>query len=149
VVSFADRGRDAKRFRGPGGRAGSRVQVYFYYFRPRPNLPPLGRSQVVSSGLFFVPPPHVPGPGPWRTLEVRVSPSAIEVFWTNDRGETERVALLPRGRLDVSASLLKRVEPELAGYAFNPSERGAVGLYVRNSAASFRNVVLAPFDAGR
>jgi hypothetical protein len=152
VVRFADRGSNATAFRGPDGRAGSKVRVGFHYFRPVPAPQPREGTITFSDDLFFVPPPLSPAPGPWRTIEVGVSADGIEAFWTNDEGEVKRVARLTRGgELDSLPYLLKpKVNaPAMGGYAFNPSERAAVGLYVRNSAASFRNVVLAPFEAER
>jgi hypothetical protein len=149
VISFADCGRNVNRFRNQAGQAGSRVHIDFFYFPSGPGMARFpGGHQRISDGLFFVPPLDFT-PTPWRTIEVHVSAEGIDAWWTGEDGEARRVAWIPRKDLAFYAAQMKGMKAEIGACTFDPQEPGAFGLYVRNGAASFRNVVLGPLEAGR
>jgi len=144
VVTFSDRGRSARQFPGPDGQTGSRVQLSFQYFPPGPGRQPSPGVHLLSSGVWYEPPPPG-GTTPWRTLEVQVTPAGIAVSWPNERGEREEVACVGADRFDQVLGLdAAFFTPELTGYSFHQAYQGGLGLYVRNSSASFRRVVLEP-----
>ncbi len=144
VVGFADIGQIAHERTGPNGVAGSRVQTTFHYFSPQPGLEPFDHRQLVDNGLFYVPPPWRGGPGIWRTLEIHVSPRGLTVYWIDDddNGKAEPAGAVTPQEFVRCAGDIPRVSPDMKGYTFDPQTRGPIGLYVYNSAASFRNVTL-------
>jgi hypothetical protein len=144
IVRFTDRGPNAFRSRGPEGQPGSRVGITFHFFQPRPGQDPIEGYHIVNDGLFFVPPAVPPNPGTWRTIEVRVTPKLIEADWTNELGQAVRIARVEQRQFDQFAKMLPTIEPRMKEHSFNPGDGAAVGLYVRDSAAAFRNVVMEP-----
>lgn len=77
----------------------------------------------------------------WRQLIVKVSPEQIAVFWGK---EPDLVGVLTRKELNDKARSLLLNRPDMAGANPEFPARGALGLFVLQSAASFRNVVLEP-----
>jgi hypothetical protein len=143
VVSFTECGWNSTALRGPDGQEGSRVKIHFHYFRPRPNLGPIEADQDINGGLFYVPTP--PGkPRPWRTIEIKVTPREFAIYWKNDSGKMELAARIKMGEFLTQAKLLPWTDATMKGYSFIPSFPGTLGLYVRDSAASFKNVILEP-----
>jgi hypothetical protein len=150
VVSFSDRGKSAFMFRDANKQAGSRVRTTFHFFPPRPGgQEPHNHEQVIDDGLFYVPPAQPPRGEVWevwRTLDIRVSPQGLEVHWTDENGKGETAAIVPLEKIVRGAGRLARAYPEMQGYAFDPQRRTAIGIYVRASAASFRNITLKRVD---
>jgi serine/threonine-protein kinase len=143
VVQYTDRGPNATRIRRLDGQKGTDVRLTFSYFELHPALGLQEGGQTVSGGFFFVPPPPSADPGPWRTVTLRVFPGKVEASWVNEHGIVEPIASVGQDRFEVCARALPE---EMAGYRYLPFERGAVGLYVRDCAASFCNVVLEPLE---
>jgi hypothetical protein len=91
-------------------------------------------------GLPYEPPrPNTPPPGPWRPIQIDVTPNLI-------RGSFEA---RPVGDRDLDGvqdwlNALPMFRPRLKGLALTASPRGGVGLYVYGCEASFRNVRIEP-----
>jgi hypothetical protein len=123
-------------------------------------------SQVKLQPRFRLPPYHPPGfdigfrpigsttfqmpkqgPSPWRTVEVEISPEIIRGFWEGESFCDGHVA-------EVQEALGKELKhPLITGQAgdlggtgadFRPDQ--ALGLYVFNGTASFRNVSVEAVD---
>jgi serine/threonine-protein kinase len=79
----------------------------------------------------------------WRQLTLEVTPERVDVFW----GDREKVGSLTRAaRLEAAGKMLrKRPDMQAVNPEFSPTQ--ALGLFVDQSAASFRNVVIEPLDA--
>jgi serine/threonine-protein kinase len=96
----------------------------------------LGQHTVATSGKKY----PVSSDLSWRVLAVTVTPEAVEAFWN-----TERIGRLPRARM---MKLSKMAFHANAGFDpkwdFGPT--GGLGLYVESGGASFRRVVVEPFE---
>jgi serine/threonine-protein kinase len=144
AIDFTDRGRNSTRFKNSAGQNGSHLRVMFLCFEPRPGLEPVETPQTVSENFFYLPPPLLGDEEIWRKIEISVSPHGLAVYWRNDSGAMECVENVGEHQFASCASSLPMSEPRMAGYTFNGTQRGACGLYICRSAASFRNVVLRP-----
>jgi hypothetical protein len=78
---------------------------------------------------------------PWHRLAVEVTPEQIRIFW-----EGERINVVPRNKLEKCVRDVLRDAKAVT--AFQPVfvPRGALGLYVYRSSASFQDVVIEPLD---
>jgi eukaryotic-like serine/threonine-protein kinase len=88
--------------------------------------------------LSYPPPPPVP-PGPWRRLEIEVTPEVV-------RASFDGVAFRehPVSNSQVWADALPLTREQREGLRVTLSPRGGVGLYVYGCEAAFRNVRIGP-----
>lgn len=139
ALHFSDCGRNKWQETGPApeNAKGSRIQMEFSYLQsPQP-----GR-QMIDAGLFYTPPSAGLGPLPWRQIDLRFTPEQIVATWTDERGLRQHVCTTPRSKVEKHAELLSFTSPAMRG--FRPHGQGGVGLYVKQAAASVRNVTLKP-----
>jgi hypothetical protein len=61
----------------------------------------------------------------------------------------EQLMRVSRADLEQRAAQVPVHAPAMQGYTWQAHERGAAGLYVSNTLASFRNVVLEPLKIDR
>ncbi len=138
---------------------------------PPPGFPPPGpegaslvhvclpKSPTVSFGLRYMGLASVPftqanqTPGPWRTIEVDVTPAGIEARWIRSGDNTSRFRPLPIAEVQAKYSKpheeLNNLIPDngIKYPAWNA--RGAIGVWGYRSVVAVRNVTLTPFlDSG-
>src|SRR5262249_19510066 len=137
-VSFADWGNEGRDAKGKW-IAAVRMKL-FYYCQP----------QIGEGFRYFMPlqvakdidPLEKTGAKPeWRQLSVVFKDGDITVLWERNRAIIG--TLSSSDRLQFAKSMLIR-RPNMAGASPEFPVRGALGLYIYKSAASFRNVVVEP-----
>jgi serine/threonine-protein kinase len=148
ALTFSDLGPSATRIPLPDGSRGSPIELNFRRLEPHPMLGRWDPKQRLNEEIFHTPVPGAGGPGPWRKVMLGVSPQGMELSWAEHPDMAAPVVWVPRAAIDARAREIQIVAPELTGYAWRPAERGAIGLYVANCTASFRNVVLEPLPQG-
>jgi hypothetical protein len=140
TFTFADMGAETKP--SPDGTMTSKVILLPWLFRDTPNPNDVGEGRPLEQS--FVPDCPAVGPGPWRTLRVKVTPEGLEAVWMPKPEQVVPVAALPADRIRKallsSINGLRQFREVPPGY----SPRAGVGLFVRGGKASFRNITLTP-----
>jgi eukaryotic-like serine/threonine-protein kinase len=110
------------------------------YSEPNPG-PYRNLSTPGLPAQYFAPAVPRRGPGPWRQLAVEVTPERIRFCWGRDSwsGPLSRQELVKRA----DEILAHSVDPTDLRPEFAPE--GALGLFVYQGSASFRQVVVKPF----
>jgi serine/threonine-protein kinase len=124
-LSFVDRGRR---------RGEVEVAMHAYRHGPRPETNYRLRSK------YYRPSGPDGGPGPWRQLALEVAGGRARLFWEGDR-----VGEMNRTEWERAAASLSKKHP---GLPSAPPEQGGLGLFVQQSTASFRQVVVRPLPEG-
>jgi hypothetical protein len=136
VFAFADSGRLAGLFPGPGGTKLSQAGIRLHFFREPGVTPGLGSNPDTRLRKLYDPNKG----GPWRRLAVRVAPEGIRIFWQGELiGEMSRAELVEKARKLLGPNA--NTDP---GLAFGPD--GALGLYICSGEASFQRVVVEPLE---
>jgi tRNA A-37 threonylcarbamoyl transferase component Bud32 len=102
---------------------------------------PRNSNDIVSADLAakFVPAARLGAAEVWRVLEVIVRPDSIELIWDGvSQGKRTRTELMAKAQS--LADTITYTPPIPVDFA----DGGGLGLFVLNSAASFRNVWLEP-----
>jgi hypothetical protein len=133
--SFAERG---GAFAVGGGRSGSKAQLQVRHYCE--SGPQRGRHSGGFAGLerVFEPEP-ITRRSPWRHLAVEVGPQGARAFW-----EDEGVGQVAIADVRKYAGRLRLLRPWMAPVDPGFPLRGGLGLYVRKSTASFRQVEVRP-----
>jgi serine/threonine-protein kinase len=125
--------------------AGNTVSLFYRLYRR--GGPDTRWDRVIDSRDAELFQPAGPVGGPWRILNIRVTPERIEARW----GDEERVGELLSAELPVKAlqqlKLMRKLRPlDHSLDAMDPAvfSRGSLGLSVYNGSASFRNVTIEP-----
>jgi serine/threonine-protein kinase len=91
---------------------------------------------------LYSPPVGQPGPAPWRSIAVSVTPQSIEAFWEGDLIGVVRLPEIAR-----SLERLDGLEPGRAGFPLSdpafPHSAG-VGLFLIGGISSFQQVIVEP-----
>jgi hypothetical protein len=143
VLRFSDRGTSATEARGPAGEVGSRVELEFHYFEPKPH--DAFHPVKTLHQRFFRPALPEGRPGPWRELAVEVRPEKVAAFWAEE-GPVKRIVELPTPQFLRAVRGFQSRTPGMKGIPIEFEPRTSLGLYVYNSSASFRRVVVTPLD---
>jgi hypothetical protein len=134
----------------PGARLPAQHPLNRVIFRGTTYIPQQARNAGLGTfGLFekrlFA--PSKPGNPTWRPLAVEVRPDQIRLFWDNQEVGTFETAEIARRASQSWKTLIDR-QPELANGQFpgrfNP--RGGLGMVLRNSSASYEDVVIEPLS---
>jgi eukaryotic-like serine/threonine-protein kinase len=86
-------------------------------------------------------------PGIWRTLRIEVSPSRARIFWEDNVLVGEVTFANVDGKMEMILEPMRQLEPShpaLTGLSIQTDSRGAMGLVLSASSASFRNVRVEP-----
>ena len=139
AVNFSDL---SQNFKGSEDQNGCRTRLTFNWFRAGSKVGPEEADDLLLLGPMYVP----PNQEVWRTVEVVVTPHIVTVARSNNYGAMECIGRMAPEEFDKFAAKLSMTQPEWKGFSFEATRRGAIGLYVRRSTASYRNVVLQPID---
>jgi serine/threonine-protein kinase len=113
---------------------------------------PIAMEHMQLDPEIFDPAGYARKAGPWRELDVIVTPEAIRVLW---KGVPIGPPILPaKVEQDSAANLAavrKKSKPNAPVQALDSRVdlRGGMGPYVENSDASFRNVRVEPLDGAK
>jgi serine/threonine protein kinase len=94
------------------------------------------------------------GPGPWRTLRLRVTLSEVDAVWEPIPGQVVSIGTVPAAGLSGAMRRLARSllhVPDVPNFTDVPTDyrpRASAGLFVSRGKASFRNVTLTPRSGG-
>jgi len=86
--------------------------------------------------------------GPWRKLQIVVTPEGIEAMWEKEPGALERVGFRPAKQMEKALAVLGLSILDLRDVPTDFRPRSGLGLYVSGGKASFRNVTVQPLDSG-
>jgi hypothetical protein len=142
AARFTDRGANAWRSSLPGGRVGTRVEFSLQCFEATAQETLDDHVHRIDNQIAHVPPTPSQAPGPWRRLRIDVGTRAVMLQWLPGGDAPDQQVRLDDAVFRRQARILKVAIPELSAYEGRPASRGALGLYVSRSAASFRNAVL-------
>jgi hypothetical protein len=146
-LTFADRGTRATALRRSDGNFYSRVMLHCHLFDERDGKPYVTHT-ALGKGKEFQPALPYGHPGPWRKLEVKVTPDGINAYWMNDRGLLELVQDAPAGKtLEKYLAERKKFETNFlhrdwVAIPINFSPRSGVGIYVFTGEVSFRRIMV-------
>jgi serine/threonine-protein kinase len=120
---------------------------YRYYREPDVGLGFNSRSVITRPGkaavFDFMVPKEQPAQQPWHPLAVEVAPDEIRVYWNY-----VLFAVMSRVDLEKCANDSLEFVEEAKNLNFRLNPRAALGLYVVQSTASFRNVAIEPLPVG-
>jgi serine/threonine protein kinase len=158
-VVFADQGPKRAGFTDKRGRPAGRFQLGLFH---------LGASHTrrertfgyggQTGSVFYEPAPTTtqpeptnnplepakPRPGPWRRVEIEVSPGKLRAkHW-----EGEAVELLPAAEWPLALAGFRAMSPDLQGIEPPLTTRGRVGLYLEGSVVSLRRFAVEPLADG-
>jgi len=123
------------------------VALNLHFFSPRPGFSPCEGHQQLNHQLVHIPGDWGIGSAPWKKFTIDVRCRGVTFSWAAAPGEARRVVAVDKAALDAYSAKLQVLEPQMSGHAWQSLHRGAVGLYVRNSQAAFRNVVLEALES--
>jgi serine/threonine-protein kinase len=145
TLRFSDRGANARIVPRPNEEAFSNVIWHFRYFERRPFGSPL--SSDVLGVKRFTPALPIGEPGPWRKLLVEVTGEAVRAKWgAAPDGPLQLVRERTVPNLNKELAVVQRGCPGLQGRPLRFAPRTALGLFVFNSTASFRRVILEALE---
>ncbi|HVS35975.1 MAG TPA: serine/threonine-protein kinase [Gemmataceae bacterium] len=107
------------------------------------------RYDAIKSTECFSAAGHSGQPGAWRTIEIRVTPKQIVVFWEGTAVVQKKPAEAENdnGRFIARLRRLDPNDPGLQRLAAPLALRGGVGLYLNKSQACFRDFRIQPLAA--
>jgi serine/threonine-protein kinase len=143
TFSFADRGAAARAGREQNGRLSSAVALECRCFSET-NAKLYAPHGAIGKGKAFEPAEPIEGPGPWRTLELDVSPEGVKALWGPETGILEVVEEVPAADLESHVRRRKGFPTQLLDVPSDFRPRSGLGLYIFSGKTSFRRMVLQP-----
>jgi serine/threonine-protein kinase len=113
---------------------------------------PLGRltqHPTTFAACLFTPVAVAQRPGPWRTIEIDVTPGELRARWRDEKHKKELKGVPPLVPADQFAEIQGKLNATRPGTAIvlPPwSPRLPLGIYARRSAVNVRNVTVAPLS---
>lgn len=144
TVTYTDRGGNARLPPRADGTLTNRVSLALQYFEIGPQEQQFAHEHEIDARIVKMPAPMKVGPSPWRKLRLDVDSKSVTVTWIPGDGTGDRLEVVEDAQIATHAKLLSFGSPALRNYQGRRAARGGIGLYVRRSAASFRNAVLQP-----
>jgi tRNA A-37 threonylcarbamoyl transferase component Bud32 len=149
ALQFADRKNSLSVAKDAKGQVFHRVALEYRYYRDPDEGPGRDRRFLITkpgqrAALDYIVPDSQPVEHPWRPLAVEVTPHEVRVFWNY-----QLFAVMSDLDLEkcVNDTLGDGEKANDLNFRFDP--RAALGLFVYQSTASFRNVVIEPIPLGK